>query len=63
MTKAIVSPDQDAIVCEIDIAAPGERVFAAIADAEVVRRPRSVSRRLRDGSAGLSALEQESRSR
>lgn len=38
MTKAVVSPDQDTIVCEIDIAAPTERVFAAIADAEVVRR-------------------------
>jgi uncharacterized protein YndB with AHSA1/START domain len=38
MPGAIVTPDQDTIISEIDIAAPPERVFAAIADAEVVRR-------------------------
>jgi uncharacterized protein YndB with AHSA1/START domain len=38
MTKATISPDQDAIVCEIDILAPPERVFKAITDAKEVRR-------------------------
>lgn len=38
MAIAVVTPDQDSIVTEIDIAAPPDRVFAAIADAEVVRR-------------------------
>lgn len=38
MAGAVVTSDQDTIICEIDIAAPPERVFAAIADADVVRR-------------------------
>ena len=38
MPTAIVSPDQDTITTEIDIAAPPDRVFKAIADADVVRR-------------------------
>ena len=38
MATASVTPDQNTITSEIDIAAPIERVFAAIADAEVVRR-------------------------
>lgn len=38
MATAIVTPDQDTIISEIDIAAPPERVFAAICDEEVVRR-------------------------
>ena len=33
MTTAIVTPDQDAIVSEIQIAAPPERVFKALTDA------------------------------
>ena len=33
-----VTPDQDAITSEIDIAAPPELVFKAICDAETVRR-------------------------
>jgi uncharacterized protein YndB with AHSA1/START domain len=33
MTTTIVTPDQDAIVSEIQIAAPPERVFRAISDA------------------------------
>lgn len=38
MTVAIVTPDQDAIVAEIDIAAPPERVFRALTDsAELMR--------------------------
>ena len=38
MAHVIITPDLDAIVSEIDIAAPIERVFRAISDAEVVRR-------------------------
>lgn len=38
MPTSIVTPDQDTIITEIDIAAPAERVFAAICDEEVVRR-------------------------
>jgi uncharacterized protein YndB with AHSA1/START domain len=38
MPTAIVTPDQDTIVTEIDIAAPAELVFKAICDAETVRR-------------------------
>jgi uncharacterized protein YndB with AHSA1/START domain len=33
-----LTPDQDTIVSEIDIAAPPDRVFKAIADPETVRR-------------------------
>ena len=33
MPTAIVTPDLDAIVSEIDIAAPPERVFRALTDA------------------------------
>jgi uncharacterized protein YndB with AHSA1/START domain len=36
MATAIVTPDQDAIVCEIEIAAPPERVFQAIIDPKQV---------------------------
>ena len=38
MPSAIVTPDQDAIVAEIEIAAPPERVFKAISDAAEIRR-------------------------
>jgi uncharacterized protein YndB with AHSA1/START domain len=38
VATAFVTPDRDTIISEIDIAAPPERVFAGIADAEVVRR-------------------------
>ncbi len=32
MAKAIITPEQDAVVCEVDIAAPPERVFQALID-------------------------------
>lgn len=38
MAKPIVTPDHDTIVCEIDIAAPPQRVFKAISDAAEIRR-------------------------
>jgi len=38
MTNAIITPDQDAIISEIDIAAPAERVFQAISAAGQLRR-------------------------
>jgi len=30
MTKAVVSADQDAVICEVRVAAPPERVFQAL---------------------------------
>jgi uncharacterized protein YndB with AHSA1/START domain len=38
MASTVVTPDHDTIVSEIDIAAPVERVFKAIADAGEIRR-------------------------
>lgn len=38
MASTIVTSDHDAIVSEIDIAAPAGRVFRGICDAETVRR-------------------------
>lgn len=38
MPTAIVSPDQDVIVCEIEIAAPPERVFKALTDSGELAR-------------------------
>ena len=38
MATSIVTPDQDTIITEIDIAAPPDRVFRAICDPETVRR-------------------------
>ena len=38
MATTFVTPDQDTIVSEIDIAAPVDRVFKGICDAETVRR-------------------------
>jgi uncharacterized protein YndB with AHSA1/START domain len=38
MAHTIITPNLDAIVCEIDIAAPPQRVFKAISDAEEIRR-------------------------
>lgn len=38
MANTIITPDQDAIISEIDISAPAERVFRAISDPEEVRR-------------------------
>jgi len=38
MTTTIVTPDQDTIVAEIQIAAPPERVFKAISDADQLQR-------------------------
>lgn len=38
MTTTIVTPDQDAVVSEIQIAAPPERVFRALSDAGELQR-------------------------
>ncbi len=38
MATATITPDQDTIISEIDIAAPPDRVFDAIANPETVRR-------------------------
>lgn len=38
MATTTVTPDQDAIITEIDIAAAADRVFRGICDAETVRR-------------------------
>lgn len=38
MATTFVTPDQDTIVSEVDIAAPADRVFKGICDAETVRR-------------------------
>ena len=38
MPTTIVTPDQDSIVCEIDIAAPPARVFQALTDAGELKR-------------------------
>ena len=38
MPKAIITPDQDAIIAEIDIAAPPSRVFAALTDPDQLTR-------------------------
>ena len=38
MATTILTPDQDAIISEIDIAAPPDRVFRGICDPETVRR-------------------------
>jgi len=34
MAVAIVTPDQDAVVCEIEVAAPAQRVFQALTNSE-----------------------------
>lgn len=38
MASTIITPDQDTIISEIDIAAPPERVFKALCDPAEVRR-------------------------
>lgn len=38
MTNAIITPDQDSVVAEVEIAAPPERVFKAVCDREEVLR-------------------------
>ena len=38
MATALITPDQDAVVSEIQIAAPPERVFRAISDASELKR-------------------------
>jgi uncharacterized protein YndB with AHSA1/START domain len=38
MTTTIVTPDQDAVVSEIEISAPAARVFQALTDAAELRR-------------------------
>jgi uncharacterized protein YndB with AHSA1/START domain len=38
MSKAIITPDQDAVICEVQIAAPPERVFQALTSNEELIR-------------------------
>ena len=38
MPKAILTPDQDAVVCEVQIAAPPERIFQALTSADQLPR-------------------------
>jgi len=38
VTKAIIKSDQDAVISEIDIAAPAERIFKALTDAGELKR-------------------------
>ncbi|MGA7448685.1 MAG: SRPBCC domain-containing protein [Terriglobales bacterium] len=38
MSKAIISPDQDAVVCEVQIAAPPERIFRALTSNDQLMR-------------------------
>ena len=38
MATTFVTPDQDTIVSEVDVAAPADRVFKGISDPETVRR-------------------------
>lgn len=38
MTKAIIKSDQDAVISEIDMAAPAERIFKALTDAGELKR-------------------------
>ena len=38
MVTSLITPNLDAVVCEIDIAAPPERVFKALTDPEELRR-------------------------
>jgi uncharacterized protein YndB with AHSA1/START domain len=38
MPTTIVTPDQDALIAEIDIAAPAERVFKALTDPDQLKR-------------------------
>ena len=38
MPKTIVSPDQDALISEIEIAAPAERVFQALTESDQLMR-------------------------
>jgi uncharacterized protein YndB with AHSA1/START domain len=38
MPKAMISPDQDAVVSEVEIAAPAERVFQALTEADQLMR-------------------------
>jgi len=38
VTKAIIKSDQDAVISEIDMAAPAERIFKALTDAGELKR-------------------------
>jgi len=38
MATTVITPDQDAVVSEIEIAAPAERIFQALTDAAQLRR-------------------------
>ena len=65
MTTTIVTPDQDTIIAEIQIAAPPERVFKAISDEGELMRwfsssecltPRQGGTRVRVTHSGLASL-------
>ena len=38
MPQAIVTPDQDAVICEVQIAAPAEKVFQALTSSDLLMR-------------------------
>jgi uncharacterized protein YndB with AHSA1/START domain len=38
MSKAVITPDEDSVIAEIDIAAPPERVFEALTDPDQLMR-------------------------
>jgi uncharacterized protein YndB with AHSA1/START domain len=38
MAKAIITPDQDAVICEVPIAAPPERIFQALTSPDQLLR-------------------------
>jgi uncharacterized protein YndB with AHSA1/START domain len=55
MAKAIITPDQDAVVSEIEIAAPPERVFQALTD------PQQLARWFNDESCPIKLWEMDAR--
>jgi uncharacterized protein YndB with AHSA1/START domain len=55
MANAIITPDQDAIVSEIEIAAPPERVFQALTD------PQQLMRWFNDESCPIKLWEMDAR--
>ncbi len=38
MPQAIVTPDQDAVICEVQIAAPAEKIFQALTSGDLLMR-------------------------
>ena len=55
MSKAIITPDQDSIVTEIDIAAPPSRVFEALTD------PAQLMRWFTDASCPVKSWQMDAR--